>query len=277
VSLGTVLVNGDLGRIDAAAVKSLSVQSFGALGTTSQPSGGSLVSNFTGNLGKLTVKASIHAATLLGTGSIGPVSIFGSFLGGRLSAGADLGAVTVRGSIIGTADSPVIISGFGKAIAPVSGTDVAIKSLKISGGVEFLQVRGGYDLALSGLNADAAIGSIFVGADWRSSTVLAGVNVGADGFAGTADDTKLSGVVRDTAEIFSTIGRFTIKGQAFGSTDNGDTFGIVAEKVVAASVGKAVFKFDVGARDAIDAFALSPTGPGATGLTSDFFLREVIV
>jgi autotransporter-associated beta strand protein len=278
VPLGAVSVDGDLGRIDAGAVKSLTVQSLGALGVTSQAPNGSLVSRFSGNLGKLTVKASIHGATLLGTASIGPVNVLGSFLGGRLSAGADLGAVSVRGDIIGTDAAPVIISGFGKAVAPTRGTDLAIKSLKVSGGVEFLRVLAGYDLTLTGRNADASITSISVGADWHASSVLAGVSAGADGFEGTADDAKLTTAgVRDTATIFSTIASLTIKGQAFGSTGSGDSFGIVAEQINRAKVGKATFKFDKGERDAADAFALASTGPGATGLPSDFFLREVTI
>lgn len=278
VDLGTVSVDGDLGQIDAAAVKALTVQSLGALGLTSQAAGGSLVSNFSGTLGKLTVKASIHDATLLGAVSIGAVKINGSFLGGQLSAGADLGAVSVRGDIVGTEAAPVIISGFGKATAPTKGPDLAIKSLKVSGGVEFLSVLAGYDLTLVGLNADASTGAISVGADWRASSVLAGGSAGADGFLGTTDDAKLSGGgVRDTAEIFSTIAILTIKGQAFGSTTVGDTFGVVAEQISKAKIGKAAFKFDKGERDAADAFAAASTGPGATGLASDFFLREITV
>jgi autotransporter-associated beta strand protein len=270
VELGAVKVDGDLGRIDAGAVKSLTVQSLGAFGLTSQAAGGSLVSNFSDKLGKLTVKASIHGATLLGTASIGTVKINGSFLGGRLSAGADLGAVSVRGDIVGTATAPVIISGFGKADAPTKGLDVAIKSLKVSGGVEFLRLLAGYDLTLIGLNADAAIKSISVGADWHASTVLAGVSAGADGDDGTADDAKLTTPgVRDNAEIFSTIASLTIKGQAFGTTTGGDSFGILAEQIKKAKVGKATLKLDAGERDADDVFAV-----GATG---DFFVREATV
>jgi len=263
-------VDGDLGRVDADAVKSLTVQSLGGLGLTSQAVGGSLVSNFSGNLSKLTVKASIHGVTLLGAASIGTVKINGSFLGGQLSAGADLGSVTVRGDIVGSDDAPVIISGFGKATAPSKGLDVAIKSLKVSGGVEFLRVLAGYDLALNGLNADAAINSISVGADWRASTVLAGVSAGADGDDGTTDDAKLTTAGgRDTAEIFSTIAKLTIKGQALGTIDAADSFGIVAEQIIKAKIGKATLGLNPGARDAADAFAIGTTG--------DFFVREVTV
>lgn len=278
IALGAVTVDGDLGRIDAGAVKALTVQSLGALGLASQGAGGTLVSNLSGNLGKLTVKASIHGATVLGAGSIGPVKITGSFLGGRLSAGADLGAVSVRGDIIGTASAPVIISGLGKAVAPTKGVNLAIKSLTVSGGVDSLRVLAGYNLSLAARNADASIGAITVGADWRAGTVLAGVTGGADGFAGTADDAKIAGGgVQDAAAVFSTIAGLTIKGQAYGSTAGADAFGIVAEQITKAKVGKALFKLDKGPRDAADAFALAATGPGPgnPGLASDFFLREV--
>lgn len=278
IALSSVRIDGDLGRMNAGAVKLITVQSLGALGLATQGGNGDLVSNLTGNLGKLVVKASVHDATVLGTGSIGAVMIVGSFLGGRLSAGADLGVVTVRGDIIGTADSPVVITGFGKLNGPSKGTDLAIKSLKVSGGVDSLRLLAGYDLALAGVNADASIGSIFVSADWRASSVLAGVSEGVDGFAGTADDLKLAtGGVRDTAGIFSAIASITIKGQAFGSVGGGDSFGIVAEQIKKASVAKAALKLDKGERDAADAFALASTGPGATELPSDFFLREAIL
>jgi autotransporter-associated beta strand protein len=270
VALGAVSLDGDLGRIDADAVKSLTLRSLGALGLTSQAAGGSLVSHFSGKLSKLTVKSSIHGATLLGTAGIGTVKINGSFLGGRLSAGADLGSVTVRGDIVGSDTAPVVISGFGKADAPTKGSDVAIKSLKVSGGVEFLRVLAGYDLTLTGLNADAAINSISVSADWRASTVLAGVSAGADGNDGTADDAKLTTIgVRDNADIFSAIAKLTIKGQAFGTIDAADHFGIVAEQITKAKIGKATLKLDRGERDADDVFAI--------GATSDFFVREATV
>ncbi len=280
VDLGAVVINGDLGRIDAGAVKALTVQSLGALGVTTQLGAGTLVSHFTGALGKLTVKSSIQGATLLGSSSIGAVNVLGSFLGGQLSAGADIGSVSVRGDIVGTAAAPVVISAFGKAIAPTKGIDLAIKSLKVAGDVNFLRVLAGYDTALAGMNADAAIGTISVGADWRASTVLAGVKAGIDGFDGTADDAKLSGGgVRDVATIFSQIASITIKGQAFGTIAAGDSFGIVAEQIGKAKLGAATLKLDKGERDAADKFALAPTGPGPApdNATSDFFLRESVV
>ena len=268
VPLGAVSINGDLGRIDAGAVKSLTVQSLGAVGVTSQAPHGSLVSNLSGKLGKLTVKSSIHGASILSTAGIGSVTVLGSFLGGQLSAGADLGAVSVRGDIVGTHDAPVIISGFGKTVAPTTGKDVAIASLKVGGGVEWLRVLAGYNLALTGQNADASIGAISVGADWRASTVLVGVSAGADGRAGTADDAKLTGgTVRDNANIFSQIASIAIKGQAFGTVASGDSFGIAAEKIGTAKVARAVLPFKPGPNTTGDFFAI--------GATNDFAIGEV--
>ena len=78
--------------------------------------------------------------------------------------------------------------------------------------------------------------------------------------------------------IFSQIASVTIKGQAFGtSSTNGDTFGIVAELIGKAKIGTTSLILDKGERDVADAFALATTGLGATGLSSDFFLREITI
>ncbi|HEV7402118.1 MAG TPA: autotransporter-associated beta strand repeat-containing protein [Chthoniobacteraceae bacterium] len=266
VDLGAVSIAGDLGRIDVGAVTSLTVQSLGGFGLATQLGAGSLTSHFTGKLGRLTVKSSIHGATLLGSTTIGPVSVLGSFLGGELSAGADLGAVNIRGNIVGTTASPVVISAFGKAIAPKKGIDLAIASLTVGGEVESLRVLAGYDLTLTGKNADASIGAITVGADWRASTVLAGVSAGADGLDGTIDDAKLNVAgMRDTVGIFSQIASITIKGQAFGTLAGGDSFGIVAEQIGRAKVGAVTLPFKRGSRTAGDFFAIGATGDFAIG------------
>lgn len=266
VDLGAVSISGDLGRIDAGAVTALTLQSLGGFGLTTQLGGGSLTSHFTGKLGRLTVKSSIHGATLLGSTTIGPVSVLGSFLGGELSAGADLGAVNIHGNIVGTTANPVVISAFGKAIAPKKGIDLAIASLTVGGEVESLRVLAGYDLALTGKNADAAIGAITVGADWRASTVLAGVSATAGGLDGTSADVKLNGVgVRDTVGIVSQIAGITIKGQALGTFASGDSFGIVAEQIGRAKVGAVTLPFKKGPHTVGDFFTIGATGDFAIG------------
>ena len=67
-----------------------------------------------------------------------------------------------------------------------------------------------------------------------------------------------------------------IKGQAFGTTAEGDGFGIVAEQIGAAKVGSTSFKFTKGAHQAADYFLVSATGPGPTGLASDFAIGEAL-
>lgn len=116
--LGTVLVDGDLGRIDAgdptnpaSACKSLTVLSIGRFGTsTGAPD---LLSQFDGQLGKLTVKSDVTGAYIIvadsaGTnGKIGTVFIGGSLIGG---AGVNSGSIiavdgfgfaTIKGDILG--------------------------------------------------------------------------------------------------------------------------------------------------------------------------------
>jgi hypothetical protein len=277
VNLGLVKITGDLGGIDAGAVKSLTVQSLGALGLSTQAAGGTLTSHFTGPLGKLIVKSDIRDAHLLAGAGAGAVTVVGSVTSAQLSSGADFGAVNVHGHLGGTAAAPTVISAFGKTAAPAAGVDLAIKSLKVGGSVERLRVLAGYDITLAGANADAVVGPITVGGDWRSSTVLAGTSAGPDGFEGTADDAKLTGPsVRDHAKIFSQIAGLTIKGQAIGTTAAGDAFGVVAERIFRAKIGPTALRFDPGERDPADAFPLGFTGPGATRLPSDFFIREAV-
>jgi len=118
IALGAVTVPGDLGGIDAGdgmatlGLASLSVQTMGAYGTTTQPPGGSLESDILGSLGTLTVSGNIDGAFINvsgGAGSIGTVSVGGSLIGGtanysgEISASGDVGGVTVVGSLTGGA------------------------------------------------------------------------------------------------------------------------------------------------------------------------------
>lgn len=195
----------------------------------------------------------------------GPVSVGGSLQ-------------VIAGFVAADQDKFVIVSNDGTDA--VTGTFSGLpEGAIVTGGVNFLRVLGGFDLALAGQNADAAIGAITVGADWRASTVLAGAKAGTDGHEGTSDDTKIAGAgVRDTATIFSQIASITIKGQAFGSTTIGDSFGIVAEQIGKAKIGAATLKLTKGQRSPTDFFALAITGPGPApdNAASDFFLREIV-
>jgi len=115
--LGAVNVDGDLGRVRAGnsapgttALQSLTVQSMGRFGTSTQGIGGTLLSSVAGSVGTFAVKGDMVGAsvavTLSGVG-IGNVRIGGSLIGagaseGQISAGI-LGKVTIGGDVRGGA------------------------------------------------------------------------------------------------------------------------------------------------------------------------------
>src|SRR6185436_20152566 len=95
-----ITIKGDLGRITAGnnefttpGVKSLTAQSIGQYGITTQAAGGDLVSNIAGALGALTVRSDIVGALLSASGDGTPAA----------NALAKIGAITIGGSLRGTA------------------------------------------------------------------------------------------------------------------------------------------------------------------------------
>lgn len=282
-ALGKVTIAGTLGEVRAGvgggvAIKKLSVQSLGALAALSDPnSSAPFTSTIAGDISKLLVSGDIDRARFEVSGAIKTVAVAGSFASSELLAGTQLGRVMIGGDLVGeSVTDPAVISAFGQTAAPAGGQDLAIGSLTIGGRAKFAQVLAGYDLAGLPKNADASVGPVRVGTNWIASTLVAGTSAGADGFYGTADDTKISGSgVRDAAEIFSQIASITIGRQAFGTVATNDTFGIVAETIRKAKVGSTKLPFVQGPRTPGDTFYIGATGPGATGEISDFAIFEV--
>jgi hypothetical protein len=121
IDLGTVTVDGDLGRIIAGSgvgvtpgIVTLEVGSIGALGTTTQAAGGNLVTEIRGELNALDVTGSIVDANIgvgdpahPSRGEIVAINIGGSIIGGAtaysgaIRATGDIGRVVIRGSITG--------------------------------------------------------------------------------------------------------------------------------------------------------------------------------
>jgi len=113
-NLGTVTVDGDLGQIDAGnpantatqpGVKSLTVQSMGMYGLSTQ-TGGDLVSDIKGALPRLKVKGDIRGEYLSITGNLGIAKIAGSLIGGTVADSgsihaATFGSVSIGDSIVG--------------------------------------------------------------------------------------------------------------------------------------------------------------------------------
>ena len=321
VDLGAVTLPGDLGRINAGTVggstkvpglKSLTVESFGLLGTSTQSVGGVNLGEIQGTLGALTVKGDLCAELAIsGTdGTLVKATIGGSIKGrelthaleiitdagiGSLNVGGDIGSlassgvsivtyeaigsITVGGSIVGTALESVNIAAFGQRTAVTKGVDMAIKTISVKGSVEGASIFAGTGMGPA--NADASIGSITVGGDWIASTVVAGDYLSAgDNVLFTNDDTLDNNADRNVAGIAASIASFTVKGQAFGTADNtADMFGIVAEQIGKAKVGTRTFAFkaDKGATLNREAFFAAPTitGAGAENPAFDFTIREL--
>jgi len=107
-----------------------------------------------------------------------------------------------------------------------------------------------------------------VGGDWVASSLIVGTGSGADGWFGTADDTKLpagadlgAGPVRDAGPV-SRIASVAIRGQVIGSAAAGDHLGFVAEQI-------GTFKCLGFTVPLTDVFELSP-------ITGDVTIRRVV-
>lgn len=212
------------------------------------------------------IQGGTSSADLTDSGTVQGRSIGSLFVGGSIIAGeqtgidqnirtgsvhaADsIGTITVRGSLIGTPAEPVLITARGQA-NPTNTTDVTLKKLTVAGSVMFTDILLGYDLNSRGQNADAQLGTLRVAGDWHASSLLVGVNPGADGWVGTGDELKLAGdlgagPVRDAGPI-SRIAKIVIDGQVRGQPGFVSTFGFSAELVQSAKVNGSTVRLTPG-------------------------------
>ncbi len=220
ITLGVVKLNGDLGRIvvgtDAAtiAVKSLNVQSIGLFGTDTQ------------DFNSGATNASVV------TGTIKTLGVLGSVTGASISA-ARFGTIKIGGDLV---DSSLRAQGL---VNPASNSvALAIKSLSVTGSVVGTQVLAGYDALGLAANSDVQIGSLLVGENWIASDLVAGVQPGADGLFGTADDALITAIPGN--EIVARIASIRIRGVIVGETaGTTGAFGFVAEEIAKFQVGTA--------------------------------------
>jgi hypothetical protein len=208
-NLGAVSIKGDLGRIDAGsdsatipAIKSLTVNSLGRLGTDTQAAGGSLESDISGTLGPITVKADVVGVFVNDTGAngkIGPISIGGSLIGGSngdsgsIFSVGDMGAVKIGHDVEGGSGlSSGQINSDGKmASVTVGGSLIGgsddnsgeILSLGDMGAVKIgHDVQGGSGTRSALLGSNGNLASVTIG-----GSVIGGSN-GASGFIFSGDD-----------------------------------------------------------------------------------------
>lgn len=183
-ALGHVVVQGDLGRIEAgsnsftsanyAGLASLTVHSLGGQGTATQPAGGNLLSSIIGNVGSLTVQQdmtdaefSVVSSGAAGNGGIHSVNIGGSLIGGANTTDS-FGNTIYAGNITTAGSVGSIVIGLN--IAGGSGTNSG--SLQIGGKIGSLSVDNivGYTLAGDTTGMGAGSGSVEVGTSNTFST-----------------------------------------------------------------------------------------------------------
>jgi len=221
LDLGAVVVDGDLGRIEAGdedsgtpGLASLTVHSLGRFGTSNQAPGDTgLQSHVDGSLGSLTVAADVTVASVRVNGDIGSVTIRGSLIGGSSSFSgsiiceATLGSIRIRGSVIGGTNDPSgLIEG-----------DTRVGSVLIKG-----DLVGG---------SDTACGAIFSGGDLGPVTIRGSVIGGTAALCGEIEaDGKLHAVIIGGSLIGSSgdssgrilgseaIGQVLIRGNVVGNS-----------------------------------------------------------
>jgi hypothetical protein len=213
----------------------------------------------------------VRSVTIGGSLIAGTDNTSGQFLlNGSVLALNQLGRITINGSMIGNSTSQAVISAGGQ-LGATGITDLAIGSVIVRGRVEHGLITAGVDpvttLDYQPVNADAQIGSVFVGGDWIASSIVAGAVAGANGFFGDGDDTGMTGIAlfKDNPIVFSKIGSVTIGGQVLGTIGGTDHYGFVAETIGTVHIGG----------------SLVPTAPGmhtddvSIGTTGDFSILEI--
>jgi hypothetical protein len=198
--LGTVIVDGDLGQIEAgdshAGIKALTVGSMGQYGLATQV-GGDLFSIVNGKVGPVIVKGNMNGAALdiAGgvDGSLASITVYGSLLAssvagsGSITTEGTMGPVKIMGSLIGDAGSSGRIASSGKltsvyiggdvigGTAVVGNTDGQICAHGDMGPVTVLGNVIGHGANTGRIAADGKLSTVKIGGDLRGGEIyLAG-------------------------------------------------------------------------------------------------------
>jgi hypothetical protein len=255
IDLGAVVVDGDLGQINAGdvttttrGVASLTVQSMGRFGANTQAPGGDLASSIKGAIDRIAVKSDFNGARIDTSGGldgrVGTIAIGGSIIGGALPSSGlfnvtgDIGSVTVKGNIIGgtSANSGVIYC------------EGKLGSLTVGGSViGGTGDQAGTILSQNGFGTVKIAGDL-IGNGWVSGTVYAfgaGKTIGSVTIGGSV----IGGTKEFSGTIYSngSIGPVTVRGDlrgGFGSnsglidTVNGNLGPIVIGRSVIGGSGQ---------------------------------------
>ncbi len=241
IDLGKVTVSGDLGQIDAgtgstkAAITTLTVNSLGRYGLTTQGVGGSLESDINGPLTKLAVTTDIDGAFVNVTGvngKIGTLTVSHSLIGG---ATANSGSVIAAGSIGTTTIGGNLLGGVGAGSASITGASIG--KVKVSG-----SIFGGTGANSATLISGSTIGAVTISHDVHGGTASGGISA-----MGAISSVKITGNLIGGAGDFSgsvkslgAIGNVTISGNLDGGT-SGRTGVFAGGSLGAVTVGGSVF------------------------------------
>jgi len=249
--LGHVLIQGDLGRIDAGTessadyvgLASLTVDSLGAQGTATQIAGGNLISDIFGQIGSLTIQKDMVGAEIsvfsntagsLVNGNIGSVRIGGDLSGIPTVSNGISGAIITQGNV-----NSIVIGG-----DLLGGAGTNSGSLQIGGKIGTLSVKDvvGYTVAgdTTGQgegSASIVTGSNFVTGGIHSLTITGNV-VGGDGIGSACIGS--SGVTTgNSPNPGGSNGSVKIGGSITGGTGNYSAE-ITGTSIGAFSIGKGI-------------------------------------
>jgi hypothetical protein len=228
IDLGTIRIDGDLGRIRAGdsdparpALRGLRVQSLGRFGLGTGAI--DLRSRVSGRLGSLTVRSDIHGVIVEVYGDLGPVAVGGSLVGTAdggvtISVTGAIGPVVIKGDMVGgSGDASGTISA-GGALAGVTiggslrgGTGAGSGAIFADGVMGPLAIRG--DVAGGGglnsgsissrtrISAITIGGSLLSGPGFVSGTISSGGGIGAIKIGG-----NVIGVAGSAVPIISALG-----------------------------------------------------------------------
>jgi len=215
--LGAVSIAGDLGQIDAGdadvpnvAVKSLTVQSMGLFGTTTQAGGGNLGSSLTGAINSITVHGDFVDANFSSTSSLGSLKVGGSILGAtNANSGifnfTAIGNVTIGGSIIGGSGP-----GSGRILAALG-----IDAVKVGGSLIGNGIGSGRIETTTSLDGSGDLGPVTIGGDIRGG---AGNQSGVVAATGKLLGLSVGGSLIGGAGLYDTLAE---KGQIFSEAAMG--------------------------------------------------------
>ena len=234
VSLGSVIISGDLGRIDAGdpmfgsktppAIKSLKVHSMGLLDGKTLPLGEIQTSEIVGKVASINVRGSIHGALFNVTGGSGgmidSLTIGGSLVGtgdgdsGRISTSGNIGTILIKGSILG---------GAGQHSGSIQAGG-AIKSLFVGGNISGGRSDTPSTDGTGVVRSDASIGKATVVGSLVGGTQQDSGLISTAGDIGTF---KIGGIIGGSSGTSS--GGIFADGNALAITVSGDVLGGAAD------------------------------------------------